>query len=382
MFRCLSEGLQRAAFPERRPEPLASKSPGASMAQSRTPQPQIDQESAKELNLAVLQRMDANVEDILATAGHVTLYEFDVDEKQWSRKDVEGSLFVVKRRTQPRFQFIVMNRRSTENLVEDLLGDFEFEVQTPYLLYRNAVQEVNGIWFYNPRECEDAAKLITRIISAFNKTPPKPKAFAPVIPAYQELEPTGETAAAVVAEPLEGPSDEAISSPEEPAADLLQRFFNTAIQLSQGESSTGPSAPPAPPLPGPNSFLPPPSNQAPLPGLFHPTKPQLAKPAFFVPPPLPSSGQNYPPSYSQEVESFPPAAARQKPGHLPHGSPLLQPFPPPAPPPTLTPLGGGAHVPEGVSITRDRIREALAQLVQDDRFVDLVYEAVKNAHAD
>lgn len=53
------------------------------MAQSRTPQPQIDQESAKELNLAVLQRMDANVEDILATAGHVTLYEFDVEEKQW-----------------------------------------------------------------------------------------------------------------------------------------------------------------------------------------------------------------------------------------------------------------------------------------------------------
>lgn len=49
-----------------------------------------------------------------------------------------------------------------ENLVEDLLGDFEFEVQTPYLLYRNAVQEVNGIWFYNPRECEDAAKLMTR----------------------------------------------------------------------------------------------------------------------------------------------------------------------------------------------------------------------------
>lgn len=51
---------------------------------------------------------------------------------------------------------------TAENLVEDLLGDFEFELQTPYLLYRNAVQEVNGIWFYNPRECEDAAKLITR----------------------------------------------------------------------------------------------------------------------------------------------------------------------------------------------------------------------------
>ncbi|CAN0900521.1 mRNA-decapping enzyme-like protein, partial [Linum grandiflorum] len=49
-----------------------------------------------------------------------------------------------------------------DNLVEDLLGDFEFELQLPYLLYRNAAQEVNGIWFYNPRECEDVANLFTR----------------------------------------------------------------------------------------------------------------------------------------------------------------------------------------------------------------------------
>ncbi|EFJ22541.1 hypothetical protein SELMODRAFT_104789 [Selaginella moellendorffii] len=131
--------------------------------------PQLDQQSTKELNLTVLQRMDKHVEDILTTAGHVTFYEFSMDLNQWSRKDVEGSLFVVKRqgwilRMQPRFQFIVMNRRSTENLVEDLLSNFEYEVQVPYLLYRNAAQEVNGIWFYNPRECEEVAKLFSRFV--------------------------------------------------------------------------------------------------------------------------------------------------------------------------------------------------------------------------
>ena len=46
--------------------------------------------------------------------------------------------------------------------MENLLGDFEYEVQVPYLLYRNAAQEVNGIWFYNPRECEEVANLFTR----------------------------------------------------------------------------------------------------------------------------------------------------------------------------------------------------------------------------
>ncbi|GAY65295.1 hypothetical protein CUMW_239980, partial [Citrus unshiu] len=54
---------------------------------------------------------------------------------------------------------IIMDK---DNLVENLLGDFEFEVQVPYLLYRNASQEVNGIWFYNARECEEVANLFSR----------------------------------------------------------------------------------------------------------------------------------------------------------------------------------------------------------------------------
>ena len=44
-------------------------------------------------------------------------------------------------------------------LVEDLLRDFEHEVQGPYLLYRNTSQEVNGIWFYNERAYEEVARL-------------------------------------------------------------------------------------------------------------------------------------------------------------------------------------------------------------------------------
>lgn len=46
--------------------------------------------------------------------------------------------------------------------MEDLLGDFECEVQLPYLLYRNAAREVNGIWFYNACECEEVATLFSR----------------------------------------------------------------------------------------------------------------------------------------------------------------------------------------------------------------------------
>uniref|UniRef100_A0A453HNJ0 Uncharacterized protein n=1 Tax=Aegilops tauschii subsp. strangulata TaxID=200361 RepID=A0A453HNJ0_AEGTS len=47
----------------------------------------------------------------------------------------------------------------SDNLVEDLLSDFEYELQPPYLLYRNAAQEVNGIWFYNQQDCDAVANL-------------------------------------------------------------------------------------------------------------------------------------------------------------------------------------------------------------------------------
>ncbi|RHN48718.1 putative mRNA-decapping enzyme subunit 1, PH domain-containing protein [Medicago truncatula] len=141
------------------------------MSQTKKLTPNLDQHSTKMLNLTVLQRMDPFIDEILFTAAHVSFYDFNIETNQWSRKDVEGSLFVVKRNAQPRFQFIVMNRRNTDNLVENLL-DFEYELKKPYLLYRNASQEVNGIWFYNPEECEEVANLFNRILNAYPKALP------------------------------------------------------------------------------------------------------------------------------------------------------------------------------------------------------------------
>jgi hypothetical protein len=55
----------------------------AQQQQTGKPLPQLDQNSTKELNLTVLQRMDRHVEDILTTAAHVTFYQFSVDDSQW-----------------------------------------------------------------------------------------------------------------------------------------------------------------------------------------------------------------------------------------------------------------------------------------------------------
>lgn len=69
----------------------------------------------------------------------------------------------------PEGSLISFDSLITENLVEDLLGDFEYEVQVPYLLYRNAAQEVNGIWFYNSPDCEAVANLFSRYYYDFSR---------------------------------------------------------------------------------------------------------------------------------------------------------------------------------------------------------------------
>lgn len=49
---------------------------------------------------------------LLATAGHVALYDYDQVNVKWSHKGIEGTLFLIKRRTQPYHQFIVLNKKS------------------------------------------------------------------------------------------------------------------------------------------------------------------------------------------------------------------------------------------------------------------------------
>ncbi|KAB5541790.1 hypothetical protein DKX38_014764 [Salix brachista] len=382
------------------------------MPQNGKLMPNIDQQSTKLLNLTVLQRIDPLVEEILITAAHVTLYQFNVDLTQWMSKDLSLS------NMQPRFQFIVMNRRNTDNLVENLLGDFEYEVQVPYLLYRNAAQEVNGIWFYNARECEEVANLfssqiwrkslsfddisvieplsvvvkcsslipiwdaLSMILNAYSKVPQKPKvSLSSTKSEFEELEavPT----MAVMDGPLEPSSASASVVSDIPDDPAFVNFFSTAMTIGNASAAAvaGQSYQSSIPIPLHSQLTsvasstmptlqipsPPSSASTPLMPLLDISDvssssnrtANLVKPSFFVPPS--SSTQ----MMSSVSSSIPTAAPLNPPTsqHRPYGAPLLQPFPPPTPPPFLTP----ASVPSpnhGPVISKDKVRDALLELVQ------------------
>ncbi|KAG0426916.1 hypothetical protein HPB47_026009 [Ixodes persulcatus] len=110
--------------------------------------------AANRMNLAALQRVDSAVTEILDNASQVALYKFSAATNGWEKTEIEGALFVFSWSKTPRHGFIVMNRLSTTNLLEVITPDSEFQVQAPYLLYRNSNSGISCIWFYDTKECE------------------------------------------------------------------------------------------------------------------------------------------------------------------------------------------------------------------------------------
>ncbi|RDY11380.1 mRNA-decapping enzyme-like protein [Mucuna pruriens] len=348
------------------------------MSQTRKLTPNLDQESTKVLNLTVLQRADPFIDEILFTAAHVSFYDFNLERNQWSRKDVEGSLFVVKRNSQPRFQFIVMNRRNADNLVENLL-DFEYELKKPYLLYRNAAQEVNGIWFYSPEECEEVANLFNRILYAYPKTPSNT-----IMPAnkseLEELQPVSsipesslESSSAVASAP--GPV-------EDPTLKGVNENYASNVENFRQHPATVTSTAPSGLLPlAPTVQRPPASHStSSISGFSHDSLEtiksgiqaiNLVKPSTFFAP-TSSSSLLVPPISSSVL----PSAVVQHSLNLPrqYGTPVLQPFPPPNPPHSLTPIS--SSTPSMPFISRDKVRDALLSLIQDDQFIEMIFQAL------
>jgi len=296
-----------------------------------------------------------------------------------------------------------MNRRNTDNLVEDLLGDFEYQLQAPYIMYRNAAQEVIGIWFYNSQECQQVANLFSRILNAFSKVAPKPK-----IPSVQSEFEELEAAPSLVDGPLEAQTSNIMSTTTHVQEDPLSAFFSAAANVG-GNSAVAVARQPIQPFgatpvathaatsitttqsPGLHYLLPSQaSSVSGMPADAHGSigrSTNLVNPSLFSP--LTSSQTTMvctnsvvaiaPPQHPQTAQQ-PQSAPLLQPFLLPtaspsppYGTPLLQPFPPPNPSPSL------ASAPVlSPALSRDKVRDALLRLVENDEFIDLVYGEIMN----
>nr|CAG4646300.1 EOG090X07B6 [Macrothrix elegans] len=116
------------------------------------------------VNLAALKRVDPYAVEIVETGTQVAIYKFNSTSNEWEKTDIEGTLFLYARSGDPRHGFVVMNRLSTENLVEPITKDLEIQLQAPFLLYKNAKFDITGVWFYEESECTRIAQKLEALV--------------------------------------------------------------------------------------------------------------------------------------------------------------------------------------------------------------------------
>ncbi|CAB1438559.1 unnamed protein product [Pleuronectes platessa] len=114
-----------------------------------------------DISLAALQRQDPYINDIVDVASQVALYTYNNRANEWEKTEVEGTLFIYTRLASPRHGFTIMNRLNMENLTEPITKDLDFQLQDPFLLYRNARLVIHGIWFYDKEDCKRIAQRMT-----------------------------------------------------------------------------------------------------------------------------------------------------------------------------------------------------------------------------
>jgi len=114
----------------------------------------------RKLSLSVLQRVDADVLDVVESTTFVSVYNLDESAKQWSRAEVEGFLYIVRRQSLPKYRLIVLNQRHTEDLIEDITSSWEISGEENYIFYRlpqingslPQKRRVSGLWFFEDDE--------------------------------------------------------------------------------------------------------------------------------------------------------------------------------------------------------------------------------------
>jgi len=121
------------------------------------------------MNLKSLKKVDPYIVSIEGHSGQVALYKFNGGKQDWEKTQVEGTLFVYRREADPQYGFTIMNRLSMNNLVEPVTKDLDFQLQTPFLLYRNHANDIFGIWFYEQAECERVGKKIEELVKVVSE---------------------------------------------------------------------------------------------------------------------------------------------------------------------------------------------------------------------
>jgi len=126
-------------------------------------------------HLQQFQAADPHAHSIVASSKFVVTYLLEQDGANpgWRKANIEGPLYVVRRRVAPWYQLIVKNKNSQNDLADYLHAGLELDCQKNYIFYKveDAAKRIRGLWFHDDAERTKVEGEIEKLLEDLRKGP-------------------------------------------------------------------------------------------------------------------------------------------------------------------------------------------------------------------
>ena len=166
---------------------------------STNPNQSKKHDAIKQINLKAIQKLiDENAIDVIHTTPRCAIYSYQVEKKKdqfdktsptrksktgkvqkpeplvWQKTGVEGSLYLYRYqnphlKTQTGFAFAVLNKSDNKTIIQDL-AKVKIQPKLPYILYKNAQNQIYGIWFSDAFTFQQTSKIFQEHIDVLENS--------------------------------------------------------------------------------------------------------------------------------------------------------------------------------------------------------------------
>lgn len=166
-----------------------------------------------------LQMQDPQISSLVAYCKFGVVYYLVLEGSgpSWQKADIEGPVYVVRRRSAPWYQLIVKNQFSTTDLMDYVSPSWELDCQKNYFFYKveDLGKPIRGLWFHDDSERLKLEDIVGKILEDLRRNPnaePPPEAGEATRPTTQSnMVPQAKAAQATRAQAPRGPASVSVN---------------------------------------------------------------------------------------------------------------------------------------------------------------------------
>lgn len=142
----------------------------------------LDQNRFKAV-LEELRRSDPEAESIVVYSEFVVAYHLQQDgaNSGWRKANVNGPVYIIRRRSEPRYQLLVKNidnsgqqyGADSHDVSDFLHPDWELDCQKNYVFYKveDPAKRIRGLWFHDDQEREKVEDKLNKLLDEIRNPP-------------------------------------------------------------------------------------------------------------------------------------------------------------------------------------------------------------------